>query len=589
MSHTSVIMVSFHTGAVLPVAVTSVLSQEGLAELVLVDNGNPPDMLARLQQMALSDARLKIISGQGNIGFAAGCNLGAKQAVGDYLLLLNPDCLLPPNALLVLMREMNALPNTMLAGVHIVNPDGSEQRSARRVLLTPKTALRHAFGMGKKPSAMLAETHDVSAISGACMCIRKSDFEALGGLDEGYFLHVEDMDLCMRVSRAGKRIVCVPAVKIAHLLSTSGNTRGEFIERHKAKGFIRYFEKHFSEEAFFGVMHTLRAGVWMRYYMRKTFSGKRSSNIAASRKLMILASSLVSSSSVPAITGKTVVVTGATSQVGVYVVKHLLASGAAVLAVSRDEPLPFEHPHLKWLKGDIARDDFSLGGFLADVAIHSAPLWFLPKILPLLATSDVRRVVAVGSTSIFTKASSRNAFEKDVVVKYTRTEQDIAAISAVQKMAWTIVRPTLVYGAGLDKNISSVAACVKRFGFFPVYPPAVGRRQPVHAEDVALATLQAAVTEQAHNKGYNISGGEVLTYRAMIERVFVALGQPVRIIETTLLPSVFALAGVLLRRHYLTRDVATRMNEDLIFFHDDAVQDFGYAPRVFLSGGTGDL
>ena len=101
----SVIMVSYHTGAVLFASMKTVLTQEGLAELVLVDNGNPPDILARLQQMALMEPRLRIITGQGNVGYAKSCNLGVRDATGEYVVLMNSDCLLPPaDALLVLQR-----------------------------------------------------------------------------------------------------------------------------------------------------------------------------------------------------------------------------------------------------------------------------------------------------------------------------------------------------------------------------------------------------------------------------------------------------------------------------------------------------
>ena len=588
----SIVMVSFHTGPVLHAAIASVLMQEGLANLVLVDNGNPPDVLSRLQQLSLSDTRLQIISGHGNIGFAAACNRGVEVAAGEYVLLLNPDCILPPGALTTLMREINILPGTALAGVHLVNPDGSEQRGGRRNLLTPTSALAEMLGLrsiNRHHTPMPSETHDVRAISGACMYVRKADYLALGGLDEKFFLHVDDLDFCLRVARAGKRIVCVPAVKIAHLLSTSGHVTSNRVEYLKAKGFIYYFEKHFREALWPGMMPLLKAGIWARYYVRKLFPPTQRHNADATRKLMVLAESLAVPQSPGALAGKTVLVTGATSQIGVYVVQHLLASGAAVLAVSRENPLPFSHPNLLWLKQDIARADFTMGGYLADVAIHCAPQWYLPKILPTLSACEVKRVVAIGSTSIFSKAASHNAFEKNLVAKHTRAERDIADIADTQRMGWTILRPTMVYGVGLDKNISALARFIRRFGFVPIYPPAVGRRQPVHSEDVAIAALQAAVSETARNKSYNVSGGEILTYREMLARIFEVMKCRPKIVATTLLPLLLAIAGLVLRKEYLTRDVATRMNEDMVFFHDDAARDFGYRPRSFLSGGADDL
>ncbi len=88
---TSVVIVSYYTGAALQDCVGSVLAQSGLSGLVLVDNGNPPDALAWLRSRAEADPRLRLITGHGNIGFAAGCNLGVAASAGELVLLLNPD------------------------------------------------------------------------------------------------------------------------------------------------------------------------------------------------------------------------------------------------------------------------------------------------------------------------------------------------------------------------------------------------------------------------------------------------------------------------------------------------------------------
>lgn len=595
MSTTSVIMVSYHTGSVLNTAIASVLRQDDLADLIIVDNGNPPDVLARLRQMALIDPRIKVITGQGNIGFAAGCNLGAENATGEFLLLLNPDCILPPNTLTTLAREINTLPNTMLAGVHLVNPDGSEQRGGRRHLLTPMSALAEMLGtrrLNLHRTPLPHETHDVPAISGACMFIHKKDYQLLGGMDEKYFLHVEDLDFCMKVKKHGKRIICVPSITIAHLLSTSGNTNTKLLEFHKARGFAYYFEKHFKESLLPGILPLLKAAIWLRYYLRRMQKAAplmHGRGIIASRKISILASSLTAETRISPLRGRTVFVTGATSQVGLYVIKHLLASGAAVLAVSRERPLPFAHPHLMWLQKDITRDNFSLEGYLADVAVHCAPAWHLPKIIPILAESDVKRLVAISSTSVFSKATSHNHFERELVGKFARAEADIMSISGALGIGTTILRPTMIYGAGLDKNITSIARLIEKFGFAMVYPPAMGRRQPVHAEDVAMAVIQSLESDITVGRSYNVSGAETLTYHAMLERIFRVMKRPVRIHRTTLLPLIFSIAGTLLHRSYLTREVALRMNEDLVFFHDDAERDFSYAPRPFLSAGMIDI
>src|SRR5271165_2563758 len=176
MASCSVVMVSYHTGPVLFVSVNSALRQTQLAELIIVDNGNPPDVLARLQQIALSEPRLKILSGHGNIGFSAACNLGAKQVTAEFLLLLNPDCLLPPNALTDMMDGFNEVAGAMLAGCWLPTPDGSEQRGGSRQFVTPMTALAEALSLHRffkvnrlndYQTPMPSVTHEVPSISGA--------------------------------------------------------------------------------------------------------------------------------------------------------------------------------------------------------------------------------------------------------------------------------------------------------------------------------------------------------------------------------------------------------------------------------------
>jgi GT2 family glycosyltransferase/nucleoside-diphosphate-sugar epimerase len=607
MSTCSVIMVSYYTGPVLFASIKSVLRQKGLAELVVVDNGNPPSVLSRLQQMTLTEPRLVVVTGGGNVGFSKGCNNGTAHATGEFLLLLNPDCLLPPDALTQMIHEFVKYPQAMLAGCWMQNPDGSEQRGGRRHLLTPKTALAEALQLHRLSkkyerlnihrTLMPRETHQVEAISGAFMFMRTKDFRDIGGLDEGYFLHVEDLDLCMRIHKAGGKILCVPSVQVTHVLSTSMQISSRFIEWHKTKGFLRYFPKHFRERMNPVSLWVVSAAIMARFVVKIILSGVRSrlslenqiSNSRAAKRLMVLASGLADLPEKKDWYGKTVLVTGATGQVGLCVMKRLIASGAAVLALSRNDPIPFRHEHLRWIKGDIADRSFNLQDYIVDAVVHCAPLWHLPPIIDMLADAEVKRIIAFGSTSVFGKATSKNPYEIDLVDKFSKAEMEIAMRSEMRGIQWTIFRPTLIYGVGLDKNITVLAKFIDRFGVFPVYPPAFGRRQPVHADDLAIAVLQAAATSLTVRKTYNVSGGSILTYREMVEDIFTACQRTPRIINTTLLPFLFDVAGKLFRKKDINGEVARRMNEDLVFFHDEATKDFGFNPRTFLSSGMKDI
>ena len=133
----SVIMVSYHTGPVLVESLRAALTQAQVSEVILVDNGNNKATLDSLRALAQDDGRLKIITGHGNVGFARGCNIGARRATGDHLLLLNPDCVLRPGVIRRGTEVFANNPDAAALTVRIENLDGSEQRGGRRNLMTP--------------------------------------------------------------------------------------------------------------------------------------------------------------------------------------------------------------------------------------------------------------------------------------------------------------------------------------------------------------------------------------------------------------------------------------------------------------------
>lgn len=130
-----------------------------------------------------------------------------------------------------------------------------------------------------------------------------------------------------------------------------------------------------------------------------------------------------------------------------------------------------------------------------------------------------------------------------------------------------VLRPTLIYGLGRDKNVAEIALFIRRFGFFPLLGKAMGLRQPVHAEDVAGACLAALASPLAANRAYNISGAETLPYREMVSRVFAALQKRPWLVTIPLV--IFGMAVACLRffpryRHW-SAAMAERMNRDLVF------------------------
>ncbi len=256
MSSVSAIVVSYFTGPVLARSIAALRAQPEIAEIIVVDNGNfPGDVEAA---SAGDGAPARVIAGQGNVGFAAGCNLGAKAATGDYLLIINPDALAPPGGVARLLADSAALQRPWLMGAKLVDPDGAEQQGSRRRVLTPWTAFVEATRLYK-----LAPNHpyfrrfnlhteecpeelmEVPTLSGAVMFLPKTDYDAVGGMDERYFLHVEDVDFCLRFAKAGGEVWFNPHVAVTHYKSSS-RANPVKIEARKTAGIIRYFHTHFS-------------------------------------------------------------------------------------------------------------------------------------------------------------------------------------------------------------------------------------------------------------------------------------------------------------------------------------------------------
>ena len=283
-ANVSVVMVSYWTGSVLTAAIESVLApdQEGLLELILVDNGNPHVVLTQLTLLAADDPRIVLVTGHGNVGFARGCNIGAQLARGQHLLLLNPDCILAPGAIPTLLAEAGTLGGDWLLGCRMFDPDGNDQRGSRRALLTPGTALVESFRLDRLAPKLLRRhrlnhhehpvsdrTSRVPAVSGACMMFPVTTFRAVGGMDEGYFLHVEDLDLFLRLHRRGIPVHFAPRATAVHHGGTSrcGPVRIEWL---KTRGFLRYFAKHYRGLHWILVTAPLGIAILCRFAIRAT-------------------------------------------------------------------------------------------------------------------------------------------------------------------------------------------------------------------------------------------------------------------------------------------------------------------------------
>lgn len=269
-------------------------------------------------------------------------------------------------------------------------------------------------------------------------------------------------------------------------------------------------------------------------------------------------------------------VLGASGLVGECLLPMLERSGWEVSAFSRQPPGP--------PAGGIVWHE--TGGATwppADFWICLAPVWVLPGYFDRLRQCGARRLVVLSSTSRFTKEGSSDRAEQEISRQLAEGESRLRTWAEGCGIEWVILRPTLIYGRGRDRNIAEIARFIRRFGFFPLLGDAAGLRQPIHAEDVAAACAAALASPAAANRAYDISGGETLPYREMVRRVFSALHRRTRLATIPL--AVFRLAVACLRllpryRRW-SAAMAERMSRDLVFDHADAARDLGFSPRPF--------
>jgi nucleoside-diphosphate-sugar epimerase len=270
-------------------------------------------------------------------------------------------------------------------------------------------------------------------------------------------------------------------------------------------------------------------------------------------------------------------VIGATGLVGGYIVQHLVRRGLRPLALSRAKQ---NTAGVDWFQGDLERPEtFRFPPFASLYCTANAIL--LAAALPHLFNPSLKRVVVFSSTSVITKIDSEIASERETLKKLADAEQEIAAICAQNNVGWTILRPTLIYAEGRDRNITPLSKLIRRYGFMPLVGGGPGLRQPVHAEDLAIGAIAAASSAFAIDKFYSLPGGETLAYREMIGRIFDGLRLPRRTISIP--PSLWRAAFVIAKPLFPGANAAmgTRMMKDMAFDSTPAAQDFGWKPRMF--------
>ncbi len=266
----AVIVVTHQSAATIDECLSRLRAAHEVAAIRVVDNASDDGTLAIVQRHAAADPRLRFIANPDNPGFAVACNQGARsldQGAGApaWLAFVNPDCLLEPEALSRLHANTQALGDALL-GADLVDERGVRDPAARRrdpdflsMLRAPANA---RLGIAVDESSPV---QTVDAVSGALMLLPRALFERIGGFDEGYRLHAEDLDLCRRAREAGAIVAVANDVRVVHVRGVSSRARPGFVEWHKHRGLARYFDKFEARHRGALTRGLILAIIWLRF------------------------------------------------------------------------------------------------------------------------------------------------------------------------------------------------------------------------------------------------------------------------------------------------------------------------------------
>jgi len=255
----SIVIVNYNTGKLLRSCLESVYAGANGTPLDIwvVDNNSRDNSIAVIKSLF---PLVQVIENRANVGFSRANNLVVSQSRSDFILLLNPDTVIIGDAIERVVKFMKEHPEVGIAGCKVLNRDGTLQLACRRSIPTPEVAFYRLTGLSKlfPKSRVMAkynmtyespdQTHEVDAVSGAFLMIRRQVVEEIGPLDERFFMYGEELDWCLRAKRAGWAVMYYPGAQIIHYKgeSTKYNSRKAALEFHRAM--YLFHRKHFAKD-----------------------------------------------------------------------------------------------------------------------------------------------------------------------------------------------------------------------------------------------------------------------------------------------------------------------------------------------------
>ncbi len=588
----TVVIVNYNSGGYLKNCLKSLQGSIVGLDIVVVDNNSSDGSLEDIERCVTKPHQINILKNTQNLGFSKAVNQGAQNSEKTYITLINPDCTAFPGTFFKLQQLLDSDKKIGIAGALVFNSDGTEQRGCRRNDPTLKRSLVTVLGMGKKREGIdmtyqkiPSQAVEVDAVSGAAMMIRREYFDQLGGMDEDYFLHCEDLDLCRRMWDSQYKVMFHPAASIFHRQGASALTTSFVVERHKHRGMEIYSKKfpepdqsvlgkaltvllirgHFWFGVIIGGLRSMQRIIGVKPRNNNQNHGVSALDISHSRNPVIL-------------------VTGGKSDVGDFLLKHLSTTDYQCFVVSRSKANnDANSKNIHWLSLDYFNktpiDDFGE----IDIWINLAPVWTTRNLATVFHQFKPKKIIALSSTSILGKADSESESDLDVVNRLLSGEKWLENYSKEYNLEAVILRPTLIYGGPRNQNINFIEQLIKIIRIFPLIGDGAARRQPIHAEDVGIAVKLVMGKNLGPFAQFTICGGEEVSYRQMVTRIFEKCNIKSRFIPVPLRPvkTVMSMVNKIPGLRFLDPEMAQRMTMDLVYSNKPAKTAFSFLPRKF--------
>lgn len=282
----TIAILNYNSGEYLSRCLHSIKNVKDEADIsvIAIDNNSTDDSFLKAQE---SFENVKFIKNPENVGFSKGYNPTLKEIKGEYILLLNPDCLLEKGVIKKTIQDLDDINNQKTGAItcKIILPNGKVDLTAHRGFPTPWASLLYVLGNNSLyhlTDKLTDEIHEVDAITGAFFLTKKSILEEVGYLDERFFLYGEDLDLSMRIKNKGYKILYDPTIKITHYKGISSGLKKHSQELTAAnsntklkamnsfyEAMILFYDKHYKKQYPFFITWLVYLGIYLKWGLAK--------------------------------------------------------------------------------------------------------------------------------------------------------------------------------------------------------------------------------------------------------------------------------------------------------------------------------